>query len=84
MPLEYNMDGLHALNFTKGCYVGQELIARAHYQGTVRKRMMPAAVEALDSALPAPGAVLTASAVSASGEQASHFQAYCPLYVSTD
>ena len=44
------MEGLHALSFTKGCYVGQELIARAHYQGAIRKRLMPAAVEAMDSA----------------------------------
>ena len=49
IPLEYNMEGLHALSFTKGCYVGQELIARAHYQGAIRKRLMPAAVEAMDS-----------------------------------
>ena len=48
VPLEYNMDGLHAINFAKGCYVGQELIARAHYQGAVRKRLMPASIEALD------------------------------------
>ena len=50
VPLEYNMDGLHAINFAKGCYVGQELIARAHYQGAVRKRLMPASIEALDRA----------------------------------
>ena len=50
VPLEFNMDGLHALSFTKGCYVGQELIARAHYQGAVRKRLMPATVPTPDSA----------------------------------
>ena len=50
MPLEYNMDGLHAISFAKGCYVGQELIARAHYQGAVRKRLMPASIEAMDRA----------------------------------
>jgi folate-binding protein YgfZ len=41
VPLEYNLDGLHGISFTKGCYVGQELIARAHFRGVVRKRLMP-------------------------------------------
>ena len=46
MPLEYNLDGLGAISFTKGCYVGQELIARTHFRGVVRKRLMPVQVEA--------------------------------------
>ena len=41
IPLEYNLDGLNAISFTKGCYVGQELIARSHFRGVVRKRLMP-------------------------------------------
>ncbi len=44
VPLEYNLDGLRAISFTKGCYVGQELIARAHFRGVVRKRLMPVAL----------------------------------------
>lgn len=44
MPLEYNLDGLKAISFSKGCYVGQELVARTHFQGMVRKRLMPIAV----------------------------------------
>ncbi len=44
VPLEYNLDGLHGISFTKGCYVGQELIARAHFRGVVRKRLMPVAL----------------------------------------
>ena len=39
MPLEYNLDGLDAISFSKGCYVGQELVARTHFQGMVRKRL---------------------------------------------
>ena len=39
--MEYNLDGLHAISFTKGCYVGQELVARTHFRGAVRKRLMP-------------------------------------------
>ena len=41
ISLEYNLDGLNGISFTKGCYVGQELMARTHFQGMVRKRLMP-------------------------------------------
>ncbi|KAG0586291.1 hypothetical protein KC19_2G079500 [Ceratodon purpureus] len=41
IPLEYNMEGLNAISFDKGCYVGQELIARTHHRGVIRKRLMP-------------------------------------------
>lgn len=46
IPLEYNLDGLNAISFTKGCYVGQELIARSHFRGVVRKRLMPVQLDA--------------------------------------
>lgn len=41
VPLEYNLDGLNGISFSKGCYIGQELMARTHYQGQIRKRIMP-------------------------------------------
>ncbi|CAI5487260.1 unnamed protein product [Closterium sp. Naga37s-1] len=41
LPLECNLAALHAISFTKGCYVGQELTARTHHRGVVRKRLMP-------------------------------------------
>lgn len=40
-PLECNCDYLHGVSFHKGCYVGQELTARVHHTGVVRKRLMP-------------------------------------------
>ncbi|XP_026315172.1 putative transferase CAF17 homolog, mitochondrial [Hyposmocoma kahamanoa] len=40
-PLEVNCDYLHGVSFHKGCYVGQELTARIHHTGVVRKRLMP-------------------------------------------
>jgi len=43
-PLECNFDELNAVSYTKGCYVGQELTARTHHRGTVRKRLLPVAV----------------------------------------
>lgn len=35
-----NLDKLSAINFKKGCFPGQEIIARMHYRGKVTKRMM--------------------------------------------
>lgn len=40
-PLEANIDYLNGVSFHKGCYVGQELTARTHHTGVVRKRLMP-------------------------------------------
>lgn len=34
-----NLDVLGAVAFDKGCYTGQEVIARAHYRGRVKRRM---------------------------------------------
>ncbi|CAN4077893.1 unnamed protein product [Withania somnifera] len=41
VPLEYNLAGLNGISFDKGCYVGQELIARTHHRGVIRKRLLP-------------------------------------------
>jgi folate-binding protein YgfZ len=38
-PLEYGLEKLNAIDFNKGCYVGQEVIARTHNRGEVRKRL---------------------------------------------
>jgi folate-binding protein YgfZ len=45
IPLEANLDALHAISWTKGCYQGQELTARTHYRGLVRKRLIPFRIE---------------------------------------
>ncbi len=34
-----NLDLLGAVSFEKGCYTGQEVIARAHYRGRVKRRL---------------------------------------------
>jgi folate-binding protein YgfZ len=34
-----NVDLLGGINFEKGCYTGQEIIARTHYRGAVKRRM---------------------------------------------
>ncbi len=45
-----NLDTLNAINFKKGCYTGQEIIARLHYRGTVKRRLYRA-----QGATPQPG-----------------------------
>lgn len=45
IPLENNMDILHAISWTKGCYMGQELTARTKHLGEVRKKLMPVSVK---------------------------------------
>ena len=29
------------VSFNKGCYLGQELVAKTHHTGVIRKRIMP-------------------------------------------
>jgi folate-binding protein YgfZ len=53
--LENGFDELHAIDWDKGCYMGQELTARTRYRGLVRKRLLPVAIE---GAAPAPGTAL--------------------------
>ncbi len=38
-PLQYGMEKWHAISFTKGCYVGQEVTARTHHRGKIRKAL---------------------------------------------
>ncbi|KAI8891815.1 hypothetical protein BC833DRAFT_433865 [Globomyces pollinis-pini] len=40
LPLECNVD-LMAVDFNKGCYLGQELTIRTHHTGVIRKRIYP-------------------------------------------
>jgi folate-binding protein YgfZ len=35
-----NLDVLGGISFNKGCYTGQEIIARAHFRGAVKRRML--------------------------------------------
>ena len=38
VPQMLNLDILGAINFKKGCYTGQEIVARTHYLGSVKRR----------------------------------------------
>lgn len=38
-PHEAGYDDLHGVDFEKGCYVGQEVVARMHHRGTAKTRI---------------------------------------------
>jgi folate-binding protein YgfZ len=39
-PQMLNVDLLDGVSFTKGCYTGQEIVARTHHLGRVKRRTM--------------------------------------------
>jgi hypothetical protein len=44
-PHETDMDQLGGIDFTKGCYVGQEVVSRMEHRGTARTRAVPVRYE---------------------------------------
>jgi tRNA-modifying protein YgfZ len=44
-PHEANFDLLGAVSFTKGCYVGQEVVSRMQHRSTARSRILPVQFE---------------------------------------
>jgi hypothetical protein len=44
-PHEACLDLLRGLSFTKGCYVGQEVVSRMQHRGTARTRVLAAAAQ---------------------------------------
>ena len=52
LPLEVGFDELHAIDYDKGCYVGQELTARTHHRAKIRKRLYRVDI---DGPVPEPG-----------------------------
>ncbi|HYW03154.1 MAG TPA: folate-binding protein YgfZ [Gammaproteobacteria bacterium] len=53
LPQMVNLDRIGGVSFRKGCYPGQEVVARVHSRGRVKRRMYRAHLEA--DATPAPG-----------------------------
>ncbi len=53
VPQMANLDRIGGVSFTKGCYPGQEIVARMHYLGKLKQRMVLAHVET--TSLPAAG-----------------------------
>ena len=45
VPQMVNMHLVNGVSFSKGCYTGQEIVARMHYLGKLKRRMYHVAVE---------------------------------------
>lgn len=56
VPQMVNLQAINALNFKKGCYPGQEIVARMQYLGKLKRRMYLAHVDT--GTAPPPGATL--------------------------
>jgi folate-binding protein YgfZ len=54
-----NLDVLGGISFDKGCYTGQEVIARAHYRGKVKRRLQRFATRSVAPAQLLPGSQWT-------------------------
>jgi folate-binding protein YgfZ len=59
LPQEANLEALNAISYTKGCYTGQEVVARLHFRGHVNRRVVGLRVDG--SMVPARGTPLLGS-----------------------
>lgn len=50
LPQEVRYDELGGISYTKGCYLGQETVARLHYRGHANKRMLGLKLESAPDA----------------------------------
>jgi tRNA-modifying protein YgfZ len=57
-PQAINLQLVNGINFRKGCYTGQEIVARLHYRGNLKRHMYRFEYESAGQALPAPGSEL--------------------------
>lgn len=67
IPQTVNLDLLGGISFNKGCYTGQEIVARLHYRGTVKRRMYLAECDIEET--PRPGCAIHATGVEQSAGQ---------------
>ncbi|XP_075276043.1 iron-sulfur cluster assembly factor IBA57, mitochondrial isoform X3 [Opisthocomus hoazin] len=72
LPLESNLAYMNGISFTKGCYIGQELTARTHHMGVIRKRLLPVHFSA---PFPKGGVPEGAEILTESGKSAGKFRA---------
>lgn len=64
IPQMLDLEALGGLSFKKGCYPGQEVVARLQYRGQLKRRLYKACIAS--GTLPAPGARLYGTSTSES------------------
>jgi folate-binding protein YgfZ len=52
VPQMMNLDPLNAISYRKGCYTGQEIVARTHYLGKLKRRMYRAMIASAAAVAP--------------------------------
>jgi len=52
VPQMINMESLKGIDFQKGCYPGQEVVARSQYRGTIKRRLQVAHLNHREAILP--------------------------------
>lgn len=57
LPQEIGLEALDAISYKKGCFPGQEVIARVHYLGKAKRRLD--GLKLTQTAVPPPGTALT-------------------------
>jgi len=79
IPQMVNLDAFDGINFKKGCYTGQEIIARLHYRGKLKRRMYLAHIgrDGFDTP-PQPGDILYHEQAEQEGKAIGHI-ARCQL-----
>ncbi len=55
LPHDLNLPELGAVNFQKGCYTGQEIVARMHYRGKPKRHMVQIGIGSTENVCPNPG-----------------------------
>lgn len=55
VPQMVNFELVGGVNFRKGCYPGQEIVARSQYLGKLKRRMLLASIDIADPAVALPG-----------------------------
>ncbi|MGM0615031.1 MAG: YgfZ/GcvT domain-containing protein [Pseudomonadota bacterium] len=49
LPQMINWEALGGISFKKGCYTGQEVVARAHFRGQVKKRLWRGSINSAET-----------------------------------
>ena len=60
-PHEANFDQIGAVSFSKGCYIGQEVVSRMEHRATARSRILPVTFD--DTAPPLDAAIKSADKI---------------------
>jgi hypothetical protein len=88
IPQMVHLDKLGGIGLNKGCYMGQEVVARAHYLGKIKRHLVLAHVDGTEAPGPGDALCIQAGDGQAVGEvvsaQAAPYQGYDLLAVIKD